>query len=67
MKKSFTEIKTEMRINWAKKALQDENYNTKTIDAIGQLCGYKSKSSFYSAFKEVTNYTPQEFKNQNNT
>jgi len=47
------------RIEAAKKLLQA---NSKlTIEAIGQECGFKSKSSFYSAFKKRTGTTPSKF------
>lgn len=32
-----------------------------TIEAIGQQAGFASKSSFFTAFKEATGQTPQQY------
>ncbi len=56
---NFNQYVNLYRIEEAKKLLQA---NSKlTIEAIGQECGFKSKSSFYSAFKKLTGTTPSKF------
>lgn len=56
---NFNQYVNVFRIEEAKKLLQS---NSKlTIEAIGQECGFKSKSSFYSAFKKITGTTPSKF------
>ena len=49
------------RIEEAKKRLVDPQYANLTYFAIGQLCGFKNKSTFYKVFKKFTDYTPHEF------
>ena len=49
------------RIEEAKKRLLDPQYANLTYFAIGQLCGFKNKSTFYKVFKKFTDFTPHEF------
>lgn len=49
------------RIEEAKKRLLDTQYANLTYFAIGQLCGFKNKSTFYKVFKKFTGYTPHEY------
>ena len=49
------------RIEEAKKRLLDPQYSNLTYFAIGQLCGFKNKSTFYKVFKKFTSYTPHEY------
>ena len=49
------------RIEEAKKRLLDPQYSNLTYFAIGQLCGFKNKSTFYKVFKKFTDYTPHEY------
>jgi YesN/AraC family two-component response regulator len=44
--------------------LKDSSFANLTIDAIGEECGFKSKSTFYQSFKEYTGQTPKEYKSQ---
>ena len=59
--KKFTSLKTTYRIKYAQKLLLEIDLNRFTIDSIGLRSGFASRSSFYSAFREVTNLTPTEF------
>lgn len=63
--KSLHQLKLESRIQWAAAALLDPKFNTNTIDAIGNMAGYQSKSAFYKAFKEHHCITPQEYQQNN--
>ena len=49
------------RIEEAKKRLLDADCEILTYFAIGQLCGFKNKSTFYKVFKKFTDYTPHEY------
>ena len=57
--KSFSQFINEYRIEEAKVLLKDEP-NVK-IEVIAEKCGYNSKSTFYGAFKKITNTTPAKF------
>ncbi|MDT0607138.1 helix-turn-helix domain-containing protein [Croceitalea rosinachiae] len=61
--KSFTLLINEYRVQEAKNLIRF-NTNTK-LEAIGYDCGFNSKSTFYSAFKKITNTTPAKFKESN--
>jgi len=62
--KKFTTLKTTCRVEYAKKLLLGSDLERFTIDSIGQQSGFASRSSFYSAFREITGYTPTEFLQQ---
>ncbi len=49
------------RVTEAKRRLVEGQYNNLTYFAIGQLCGFKNKSTFYKVFKKLTDFTPHEF------
>jgi len=49
-----------------KKQLMENNFEHLTIEALGDLAGFSSKSTFFAAFKKETGHSPLEFfKNQN--
>ena len=51
----------EFRVDEAKRRLLDPENGNLTYFAIGQLCGFKNKSTFYKVFKKFTDCTPHEF------
>ncbi len=59
---NFNSFINEFRINLAKKYLIASEYKNYTIEAISKECGFKSKTSFYTAFKKITGQTPSQFK-----
>jgi AraC-like DNA-binding protein len=61
MQTKFTELRMLYRVNHAKNLMVNGTHNTFTIDAIAEMSGFNSRSSFYIAFKQVTNMTPSEF------
>ncbi|WP_333660873.1 helix-turn-helix domain-containing protein [Chishuiella changwenlii] len=57
--KSFSSLIKEYRIEKAKQLLQTEsNY---TIEGLGYDSGFSSKSTFFTAFKNITGFTPAEY------
>ncbi|WP_077404794.1 helix-turn-helix domain-containing protein [Cellulophaga omnivescoria] len=62
LNKSFTQFINEYRIEEAKLLLKSKP-NLK-IDVIAEQSGFNSKSTFYTAFKKVTNTTPTKYINK---
>lgn len=61
MKKGFPLYVNEFRIQAAKELIkQNEHF---TLEGIGQECGFKSNSTFYTTFKKLTGLTPAKYKN----
>lgn len=62
--KNFSFFINEFRVEYAKKILLEEEYSNYTLEAIGSLSGFNSKTSFNSTFKKYTGETPSEYKNK---
>lgn len=65
IKKSFADLKNEMRVNHAIDLLNTNVAETISIDGIGKQSGFRSSSNFYTSFKEMTGYTPREWMKRN--
>lgn len=61
LKKKFTNLRTEFRVNHAKELLDQGLTETLSIDGIGIKAGFATRSNFYSSFKSITGYTPSEY------
>ena len=61
-KQNFFSFINDYRINYAKSLLNDPSNDHFTLETIGNMAGFHSKSSFNSAFKKSTGVTPSEFK-----
>ncbi|WP_165769945.1 helix-turn-helix domain-containing protein [Flagellimonas pacifica] len=62
--KHFFDFVNEYRINEAKEVLKNPNEKDVTILEILYQVGFNSKSSFYTAFKKITNQTPVQYRKQ---
>jgi len=60
--RNFTEFVNEYRIRYACELLSDKKNNHLTIEALGLMCGFGSKTSFNRAFKKQMDQTPTEYK-----
>lgn len=60
--KNFYEFINEYRINEVKSLLTDPEYSHYSMLGIAFECGFNSKSTFNSVFKQFTGKTPSEFK-----
>lgn len=61
MHTNFFELVNHYRVEKAKELLHSELYHKLSVQAIGEECGFSSKTSFYRAFKKATAMTPVEF------
>lgn len=59
--KGFPEYVNCYRIEAVKLKMEEPRYRDYTLWAIGEECGFNSKTSFYRVFKDVTGSTPSEF------
>ncbi len=57
---NFSSHLRRFRIQKVKKLIHTNHVYT--LEAIGKECGFKAKSSFYTAFKKETNMTPLQYK-----
>lgn len=58
---SFPTYRNQLRVNHVKKALESGEYNRLSMEGIGQMAGFSSKSSFFSVFKNETGMTPHDY------
>jgi AraC-like DNA-binding protein len=58
---NFFQFVNGYRVEAVKKMLADKK-NKYSIEAIGYECGFNSKSTFFTVFKNLTGQTPQEYK-----
>ncbi len=61
----FTTLRTDYRIDHAKRLLLSSKVDVMTVEGIGLESGFASKSSFFSVFKETTGLSPYDFMKQN--
>lgn len=61
IKLKFTELKKKLRIEHAKKMLQEGKYKTLSIEGIGAQSGFSSRSNFFTTFKSEVGMTPTEY------
>ena len=61
LKKSFYTFVNEYRVKKVESWLLDDDMQHLTIEALSELAGFKSKSTFNSAFKKMKNMTPKEY------
>jgi AraC-like DNA-binding protein len=62
LNKNFYQFINEYRVEEVKSLLKDKDYKKYTMTAVAFEAGFNSKSSFNSAFKEITGMTPSEYK-----
>ncbi len=61
-KQNFNSYVNQFRIDKAEKLLKTKNMGNLSIEGIGKVVGFHSKSAFYSAFRRVTGTTPTKYK-----
>ena len=61
---SFYELLHEFRVRSAKALLLDPAEKRTSIEAIGLMVGYRSRSTFYEAFRKATDKTPAAYRQE---
>lgn len=64
LKLNFSDYVNQYRINECKNYMADPAYNKYSLDALVELCGFSSRSSFFRSFKKYTGVTPNEYKSK---
>ncbi|PQJ82987.1 hypothetical protein BTO16_05805 [Polaribacter glomeratus] len=64
---SFSEYRTNARIQDAILMIKENFLNTETLESLAYKSGFASYNPFYIAFKKVTTYSPQEYLKRKNT
>lgn len=59
--KSFNEFINDFRVEEAIKILNSTEKLKYSVEIVGQICGFNSRSAFYNAFKRYTGYTPRQY------
>lgn len=59
--KSFYELVNEYRVDDFLERIKENKHKEYTVVSIALDVGFNSKSTFYKAFKEITNFTPTEY------
>ena len=62
LKSNFNDLINSYRTDEAKKLLSEISNNHFTLEAIGQMAGFNSSTTFNAAFKKFSGITPREFK-----
>lgn len=61
MNTTFVKLRSELRVAHAINLLQSAAKEKLTIEAIGEKSGFKTRSNFYTVFKEITGLNPTEY------
>jgi len=61
--KNFNEFVNDYRIKVARQMLADPGKNHFSIEGIGQMSGFNSRSTFFTCFKKATGITPSYYRN----
>jgi len=65
IKISFPRLRNQLRIDYAIEQFKNDAHLKNSISGIATDAGFKNRSTFYTAFKEVTKMTPIEWINEN--
>lgn len=62
--KNFYQYINELRVEEAKRLLEDSKFRNKDIASVAIYAGFNSKTTFYIAFKKITGMTPKAYLEQ---
>ena len=61
LKVSFPAYRNKLRVDHAKILLEDDKHRHLSVEGIGALAGFSSKSSFFAVFRQFTGLTPAQY------
>lgn len=67
LKKSFPDIISKMRVEHAIALIENSQNKKYTLEAIGNMSGFRSRTTFYVSFKKITGVSPLEYNNMTNS
>ena len=66
LRRNFFELVNGMRVEEAKRQLQELSTSNYSIDSISAACGFQSRTSFFRTFRKFENTTPAQWLKNNN-
>lgn len=60
----FTDFINMYRVDYIRQRMQDDDWKGMTLEALGEEAGFSSRSTFFSAFKKNTGFSPSEYQKQ---
>ena len=57
----FTDWRNQLKVDYAKRLIQEGFTKLNTLEALGTQAGFSSKSTFFRAFKKAEGMTPSEY------
>lgn len=59
--RNFNDFINEYRVQYCQAKIRNEEWRSKTLEAIAEESGFNNRNTFTSAFKKVTGYNPSDF------
>lgn len=59
--KSFVEFRNDLRVGYAKLLIEQHLHKTQTLESIGRMSGFASRTTFFNAFKKSTGMNPSQY------
>jgi YesN/AraC family two-component response regulator len=59
--KSFVEFRNDLRVEYAKNLMEQHLHKTQTLESIGRMSGFASRTTFFNSFKKSTGKNPSQF------
>lgn len=59
--KTFVEFRNDLRVAYAKSLMEQHLHKTQTLESIGRMSGFASRTTFFNSFKKSTGKNPSQF------
>lgn len=59
--KTFVEFRNDLRVDYAKTLMEQHLHKTQTLESIGRMSGFASRTTFFNSFKKSTGKNPSQF------